>query len=195
MDPKGDREMDFCSQIDDLENSEMTSGFLSPDQYVELFCLYLHSDRLMDARFLWKRIPSSAKTEGTLLKSIWDLTVLLLQRRNSEFLSSCREFLSANDTSPYIQSHLEAVYHRVQRSTVDAIKSSFSCVPLEKVCAMLCLPHDEALSLMENWALSSDGFITAPSESRSTVNCTDQDKVMSDFMQTLTEFSSFMENM
>lgn len=196
MDQGDSNESEVYGQILELENSEMASGVLSSSQYLNLLCLYLRNDSLMAARFLWKRIPSDCKTGDPYLQSVWDLTVLLLRRRNHEFLSSCREFLRVTDLSPSVQSHLSAVYERIQRSTIELIKSAFSCISVEKLCSMLSLSQDEAVGFMENWTTSSDGlFLIEPSVSHSRVNCIDQDKTITDFMQTLTEFSSFMENM
>ncbi|KAL5970224.1 COP9 signalosome complex subunit 8 [Taenia solium] len=93
MDQGDSSDSEVCSQILELENSEMASGVLSSSQYLSLLCLYLRNDSLMAARFLWKRIPNDCKTGDPYLQSVWNLTVLLLRRRNQEFLSSCREFL------------------------------------------------------------------------------------------------------
>ncbi|VDK43473.1 unnamed protein product [Taenia asiatica] len=164
MDQGDSNDSEVCSQIFELENSEMASGVLSSSQYLSLLCLYLRSDNLMAARFLWKRIPNDCKTGDPYLQPVWNLTVLLLRRRNQEFLSSCREFLRVNDLSPSVRSHLSAVYQRIQCSTVDLIKSAFSCISVEKLCSMLSLSQDEALGFMEHWTPSSDGlFLIEPS--------------------------------
>ncbi|KAH9285126.1 COP9 signalosome complex subunit 8 [Echinococcus granulosus] len=196
MDQGDSKDVDVCRQILELENFEMASGVLNPSQYLNLLCLYLRNNNLMAARFLWKRIPSDCKTADPCLQAVWNLTILLLKRRNDEFLSSCREFLRSDDLSPSVQSHLSAVYQRIQRSTIDLIKSAFSCISIEKLCSMMSLPQDEAVSFMENWTPSSDGlFLIGPSVPHPCVKCVDQDKTITDFMRTLTEFSSFMENM
>ncbi|VDM34196.1 unnamed protein product [Hydatigera taeniaeformis] len=164
MDQDDGSEPEICAQILELENSEMASGVLSSSQYLNLLCLYLRTDNLMAARFLWKRIPDDCKTDEPHLKSVWNLTVLLLRRRNCEFLSSCQEFLRVTDVSPSIQSHLSTVYQRIQSSTVDLIKSAFSCISVEKLCSMLSLSQDEAVGFLENWTPSSDGlFLIEPS--------------------------------
>nr|CDS28900.1 COP9 signalosome complex subunit 8 [Hymenolepis microstoma] len=189
--------MDVGSQIIQLENLEMENGILTPEQYLELLCLYLRLDRIMDAKFMWKRVPDSMKTPESLLRKVWGLTVFLLKKQNSEFLSVCQELLKSSNIPPSILPRISAVYQRVLCSTVDSIRSSYSSISLEKLSTLLSLAPNEAAILMRGWTLSSDGlYLIEPSNVHQQQQLTgsDNSKLMSEFLSTLTEFSSFMEN-
>lgn len=196
MDQRGDTVIDLNGQIIQLENAEMANGVLASEQYIELLCLYLRFDRTMDAKFLWKRISREVKSTEPLLHQIWNLFVLLFKKQHSKFLSACQELLKSPTIPCPISSHVSAVRQRVQDSIIDSIKSSFSCISIEKLTSMLSLPQNEAVCLMKNWTLSPDGlYLIEPTEVAQHVPGPDHSKLMTEFLQTLTEFSSFMENM
>ncbi|VDL36154.1 unnamed protein product [Hymenolepis diminuta] len=156
---------DMGEQIIQLENTEMANGVLTPEQYLELLCLYLRLDRIMDAKFLWKRVPNSMKATESPLFKIWSLTVFLLKKQNSQFISACQELLKSSNIPPSILTHISAVYQRIQCSTVNSIKSSYSSISLEKLSSLLSLAPNEAGTLMRDWTLSSDGvYLIEPSK-------------------------------
>ncbi|KAM7535219.1 hypothetical protein Aperf_G00000098113 [Anoplocephala perfoliata] len=196
MDQCGDTVIDLNDKIIRLEDAEMANGVLTSEQYMELLCLYLRFDRIMDAKFLWKRISREVKSAEPLLHKIWDLSVLLLKKQYSTFLSTCQELLKNPTLPPAISSHVLAIHQRVQCSIIDSIKSSFSCITIERLTSMLGLPQNEAVSLMGNWTTSSDGlYLTELAEVPQPLPGSDHNEMMSKFLRTLTEFSSFMENM
>ncbi|VDN99800.1 unnamed protein product [Rodentolepis nana] len=163
--------MEISSQIIQLENLEMENGVLTPEQYLELLCLYLRLDRIMDAKFMWKRVPASMKTPESLLHRVWVLTVFILKKQNSKFLSACQELLKSSTIPPSISSHISVVYQRVLSSTVDSIRSSYSSISLEKLSTLLSLAPNEAVIVMRGWILSSDGlYLTEPTNTEALPN-------------------------
>lgn len=53
-----------------LEDKEIT-GILSPDEYAVLLASYFVENDLLNAKFLWKRIPVAAKQANLELDRIW----------------------------------------------------------------------------------------------------------------------------
>ena len=65
-----------------LENQELESprGVLTAELYAEFLALYLLTNDLANAKFLWKRIPDEAKTESDELKAVWEVGKAAWQR-------------------------------------------------------------------------------------------------------------------
>lgn len=188
--------LDLGVQITNLENTEMENGVLTAEQYIELLCLYLRLDRLMDARFLWKRTPASYKLPESLLSKVWRLAVFLFQKQKSRFLSNCQQFLQSETLPQTISSHIFAIYEQIHGELIESIKSTYSCISLECLSNLLSLPRDNIISLMEGWTLTPDGlYLIEPlKDPHQFAKTSDNSKLLSQFLNTLTEFSSFMEN-
>ncbi|VDD80709.1 unnamed protein product [Mesocestoides corti] len=191
MDCGSDTQLALNIQIEELENAELRSRVLNSSQYLELLCLYLRSDDIMGARFLWKRISPDIKASQPYLKSVWDLAVLLLKHQHPQFLTVCQGVMGAADLPSFARVHLSEVYQRIQRSTLDLIRSAYSCISVADVCELLRLPEGDAISLMQGWTLSSDGlYLTEPSVTDKPAHSVDNNLLNSELMAKLTEFMS-----
>ena len=67
---------DLCNS---LQSQELNSanGLTNTDVYLQLLTVYLVQGDLMNAKFLWKRIPELTKAEAPELLKVWLIDQLL----------------------------------------------------------------------------------------------------------------------
>lgn len=73
--PDEDRSEEAEKKLQGLEEQELDSphGQLTAELYTEFLGLYLLTNDIINAKLLWKRIPSNIKLSHDELKAVWEV--------------------------------------------------------------------------------------------------------------------------
>ncbi|KAA0194740.1 hypothetical protein FBUS_08839 [Fasciolopsis buskii] len=197
-------------QLIELELYELTSGYQLFDPkscpagigvssleeyYTQFLGLYILKMDLLNAKFLWKRIPFPLKESSESLKVLWSLGKLLLHKNHRKFFETATQIIQQPNNSESLVYIVTQISQRQQCHLIDLISSAYSCISIEFVASLFCIPVNNAISLLvsRNWELMADGkhltFVQSPSIANSGVEATNEQ-----IMSKLSEFMSFIEN-
>ncbi|BHF72219.1 COP9 signalosome complex subunit 8 [Sparganum proliferum] len=187
------RELEAFELTMDPNNFSPAGDLSTPGEfYMQLLCLYLRQLDLMNAKFLWKRIPSAIKANDTNLKTIWELAVLLLKKQYPQCLSLAQTLLSHPDLPANMRHHVESIFISLRAYILDLVCSAFSTISLTKLSDLLRSSPEDSASLLtaRGWSLSPNGLYLHAPESAHSVTATKPDSTLSnaELMSRLTEF-------
>ncbi|XP_030758482.1 COP9 signalosome complex subunit 8-like [Sitophilus oryzae] len=185
----------FASNIDkiveDLERQELEAptGIASPQVYSRLLAFYLYQNDLCNAKFLWKRIPSSIKSSNPEIGCIWTVGQHLWK---SDFTATYTS-LNAVSWSDTVSEIMKNVQDVVRSRAVDLISQAYSSITLDTVSAMTGLPPDvcAAACSERGWRVEHETKMIYPIRKipDPIVQPSSEDQLYK-----LTDFVSFLEN-
>ncbi|KAL7060272.1 hypothetical protein AAHC03_09554 [Spirometra sp. Aus1] len=160
------RELEAFELTMDPNNFSPAGDLSTPGEfYMQLLCLYLRQLDLINAKFLWKRIPSAIKANDANLKTIWELAVLLLKKQYPQCLSLSQTLLSHPDLPANMRHHVESIFISIRAYILDLVCSAFSTISLTKLSDLLRSSPEDSASLLtaRGWSLSPNGlYLHAP---------------------------------
>nr|VZI44998.1 unnamed protein product [Spirometra erinaceieuropaei] len=165
------RELEAFELTMDPNNFSPAGDLSTPGEfYMQLMCLYLRQLDLINAKFLWKRIPSAIKANDANLKTIWELAVLLLKKQYPQCLSLSQTLLSHPDLPANMRHHVESIFISIRAYILDLVCSAFSTISLTKLSDLLRSSPEDSASLLtaRGWSLSPNGlYLHAPESAHS----------------------------
>eukprot|EP00111_Clytia_hemisphaerica_P019411 TCONS_00057283-protein len=192
---------EYSERIEALELQELTAqnGGASLEVYKELLLLYLMEFDLINAKFLWKRIPLTVKLDNE-LTTIWKIGQCLWRR---EF-PAVYEIIKSHEWSEAFKEPLLKLYSILQNRMTCLIENAYSLVKVEDLSQALGISEEQQLLDFINnrkWVLHSDTKLVKvdcqPDESNTTTANT-QDKLdsstLTQSLHRLTDYVSFLEN-
>ena len=160
-----DLKQNYTSLAYDLESQELNSaGKCSDRVYAQLLAIYLLSNDLQNAKFLWKRIPDQTKSNSLDLKEIWKIGKLLLQHKSNEIYSIIDNYEWPN----FLINIMKELKEEIKKRTLNLIQKSYSYISLNDLKRILNIQTDEELVAIistMNWRLDGDdGVIVTKSQ-------------------------------
>eukprot|EP00798_Chlamydomonas_sp_ICE-L_P007484 gene7484-629_t len=127
--------------MDALELESQNPNVLSQWPHALHLLGHIHN-KTADARFLWKRIPQSAKENNLELEAVFKLLQFCWNRHYAGMWQA----LQAHQWSPALQPVIEAITLKSRSELVDLIGISYSTVSPSKVSSICGLTESEALA-------------------------------------------------
>lgn len=154
-----DVKQNYASLMIDLENQELNSaGQCSDRVYAQLLAIYLLSNDLQNAKFLWKRIPALTKGTSPELKEIWQIGKLLLQRKSSLVYP----LIDAYQWPPFLANIMTELKEAIKAQQFSLIQKSYSYISFASFKKMLYLKSDEEVLVIANtfgWQADEEGVL------------------------------------
>ncbi|CAH8453892.1 unnamed protein product [Schistosoma turkestanicum] len=184
----------------DSKSGPTSLGNPSPvDFYLQYLGLYLMKSDLINAKFLYKRMPAKIK-EHTSIKCLWDLGRFLFRNDVKSFFSRSVQVLSDPMQPEILVQMVKQIRDKQLNSMVDLFFRAYSHISVDFLCDYLCISSEDMceLFLQKGWEFCSDNrFIFRrggiSSEDNKTLSL-ENDTTNNDLMSKLSELMCFMEN-
>ena len=176
-----------------LEHQELTSpdGIASLEVYSQLLMYYLLENDVINAKFLWKRIPSSLKDQSEELNSIWKVGKFLWKKDLVNIYSA----ISGYEWSSSIAPLMKKLAEMLRESSLKLISKVYTVIKIESLCALLGAQEEEVLSLVSSfpWKVEQK-LIKIPqfTEAEKNIDCSSEDS--DKLLKRLTDYVIFFEN-
>ncbi|XP_013112618.1 COP9 signalosome complex subunit 8 [Stomoxys calcitrans] len=165
----------------DLEREELEESFPDVKLYIKLFACYLVQNKLYDAKFLWKRVPLSFKTENEDLNELYLLLKALISNNIQDFLKHIKR-----DWPEEIKSIMDDLLRSAQGNVVSTIENAYTWIVRENLI--------EAIDVYQN-QLTECSSNNKTGDNQSNVSHINTATVSSEHqLSRLTGFVSFLEN-
>ena len=188
-------EVDYNARLAELEAQELQAEEEPSDRlYAQLLALYILTDDLTSAKFLWKRIPPGMKSDNDDLKTIWTIAVNLIQRAPSPiyFLIEEREWPA------HVKTIMSRIADRVRKQQIGLISSAYSDIRIDELTKLAGTgSEEETLKLVseQGWSVDSASQTVRPCKGSRSPQSLDEDREMSqEQLHKLTEYVAFLEN-
>jgi len=103
---------------------------------------HIYNKNLVDARFLWKRIPEAVKQNNPELEAVWKVLQYFWQRH----YQGVWQALTAYQWSPQLQPFIEAIAVKTREELMELISVAYSTVRPSKVASICGINEQEALA-------------------------------------------------
>ena len=159
-----DLKQNYASLTFDLESQELNSaGKCSDRVYAQLLAIYLLSNDLQNAKFLWKRIPVQTKNASQDLKEIWQIGKLLLQRKSSLVYP----LIDAYQWPAFLANIMNELKEEIKAQQLSLIQKSYSYISIANFKKMLYIKSNEELLAMVNtmgWQADDEGVLVTKAQ-------------------------------
>ncbi|XP_034230720.1 COP9 signalosome complex subunit 8 [Thrips palmi] len=181
---------DLVSTCAELERQELTSptGEASPQEYAQLLAIYLCQSDLCNAKFLWKRIPASAKSSNEELSLIWKVGQCMWKRDYPAAYAALQAPWSDN-----VRHIMTTLQEELRSRAIDLIANAYSSIALSDLAAMAGINDREAerISNERGWIIDAETEMVHP------VRPPPSSQVITSSegqLNKLTDYVSFLEN-
>uniref|UniRef100_A0A224XZB0 COP9 signalosome complex subunit 8 n=1 Tax=Panstrongylus lignarius TaxID=156445 RepID=A0A224XZB0_9HEMI len=142
----------------DLEMQELQApiGVATPQLYSKLLAIYLYQHDLCNAKFLWKRIPASLKSENAELRNIWAVGKTMWQRDMKAFYT----LVSKTDWTENVASIMAALKDSVRERCLNLVSNAYSSVTVDSVAQLLGVVDVASLAKEHGWSV--EGNLVSP---------------------------------
>ena len=192
------KKSEYSERIEALELQELTAQNGAPlEVYKELLLLYLMEFDLINAKFLWKRIPVSVKVD-TELTTLWKIGQCLWKR---EF-PTVYQIIKSHEWSESFKEPLLKLYSILQNRMTSLIENAYSLVKVDDLSQALGISEEQQLLDFINnkkWVLDPDTkLVKVDCQCESNTAGNTQDKLdnttLTQSLHRLTDYVSFLEN-
>nr|CAB3232937.1 COP9 signalosome complex subunit 8-like [Phallusia mammillata] len=178
------------SRIAILENQELESpkGILPAELYCELLALYLLTNDLANAKFLWKRIPADVKSDSAELKAVWEVGKNAWQQNFAGVHTALDSYDWSEQCRPVMSQHKE----NLRENCLNMIAGSYTSVKITYLAQILGLDKSTALELVKNrgWEYSEEKEIVKPMKTKQIMECKPKNE---EHLERLTQYILFLE--
>ena len=187
-------EVDYAVRLVELEQQELQSEDDPSDKlYAQLLALYILTNDLISAKFLWKRIPVAVKSENEDLQTIWRIAVNLIQRTPAPVYFLIQE----HEWPAYVRTIMQRIVEQVRRQQISLIQHAYSDIRFENLKRLTGMTTDEeAMTLIQQlgWSLNPETQIVVPVKNTPDTQSPDSEKDLSqEQLHKLTEYVAFLE--
>ncbi|CRL01030.1 CLUMA_CG014268, isoform A [Clunio marinus] len=106
-----------------LEKQELENSIQDPKLYHELFAAYLYLDDLVNARFLWKRIPLAVKASNEELERMHKVYEALWRNEMSDFFQ-----FSDYKWSPGVAEVMYELVEKIKADNIQLVSYAYSSI-------------------------------------------------------------------
>jgi hypothetical protein len=129
--------------------------------------LNLNKKNRMKAKFLWKRIPKSVKTDSqSEIHRIWSLTQFLIQRKYAQVFGYMNQLRSMNYewSSPEIRILVNKLTEITRERLFDLLNYAYLTINVHEMAGFLSTQTDDAINiaLSQNWTLDDSKLFLLP---------------------------------
>ncbi|CAG2163866.1 unnamed protein product [Oppiella nova] len=186
-----DLKPDYSALATDLERQELQSmgGMASPQIYGQLLAIYLLCNDLANAKLLWKRIPTTVKTENPELSHIWDIGLKLWNRD----LPAIYPLLSTYEWPNHLKNVMKYIGETTRKRALNLISKGFTSISLDEVIHYIGLTEDQTIETIQSlgWTLDTTTRFVKPS--KPSIN-SEELSSSEEQLGKLTEYVAFLEN-
>lgn len=178
------------------EQQELTAenGIIPPDAYKQLLIIYLIDNDVVNAKFLWKRIPDSIKAETPELQALWKIGQHLWKR---DFVN-VYVAIKSEEWSCVSLPLLEKLVLSLRKRLVKLVAQAYSNIHIEQLGNLLGLNEQEviALAAAESWEVDEENKLIKPLKikNKERTYSTKQLENFDQLMNSLTDYVTFLEN-
>ncbi|XP_071791744.1 COP9 signalosome complex subunit 8-like [Asterias amurensis] len=167
---------------------EAPGGVATPEVYSKLLGLYLLTNDMNNAKFLWKRIPQPIKTANPELGLVWAVGQCMWQRNFPATYASLNKEWS--ETAKPI---MEAISANIRQRMYHLISSAYTTIEAEEFATYVGLQVEPAIAAAtaEGWQYNAENNMISP---RKPGTQPDQAIPSEQHIAQLTDFVSFLEN-
>ncbi|XP_047142435.1 COP9 signalosome complex subunit 8 isoform X1 [Hydra vulgaris] len=187
-----DNELSYEETLASLEHQELTSfnGIASIEVYSQLLTFYLLENDIINAKFLWKRIPAPLK-DNEELKNIWVIGKYLWKKDLVNIYSA----ISSYEWSTLISPLMKKLCEKLRESSLKLISKVYTVIKVESLCAMLGAQEEEVFTLISSfpWEVEQNLIkIPQSTETKKNIECSSEDS--DKLLKRLTDYIIFYEN-
>jgi len=146
-------ELDYNKVCEDLEKQELDApnGVPPAHIYEQLLAIYLLQNDLTSAKFLWKRIPGSAKTSTPELALIWALGQHLWQRDLPAVYTAIN-----HEWSNHVKDIIKGLHESVRQRAVELVGRAYTSISAEDFAQLVGMTVDESILAAKNYGWGYD---------------------------------------
>ena len=181
------------NEIEVLELEELTHPNGAPlDLYKKLMMLYLMEFDLINAKFLWKRISDSLKTDDE-LTTIWKIGQHLWKREFTEAYS----IISSYQWSDSHKESSEKLYSILQKRMIELVSNAYSVIKFDALAKLLGINDKTKMMEIANskqWDIDHDSKLVKINKPLDEKYVMEKDNDLPQTLHRLTNYVSFLEN-
>ncbi|KAK3870951.1 hypothetical protein Pcinc_016480 [Petrolisthes cinctipes] len=135
-------EVNYNKIGEELEKQELDApnGVPPAHVYEQLLTIYLLQNDLTGAKFLWKRIPGSAKTANPELGQIWEVGQHLWQRDLPAVYTSLN-----HEWSQTVKDIMKALHERVRQRAVELVARAYTSISADDFAQLVGMGAEAAV--------------------------------------------------
>lgn len=160
-----------------------------PEVYSKLLAIYIYEDDLCNAKFLWKRIPASVKSEYDELPKVWEVGKSIWKRDPPAVFES----LQSHQWSDNIDKIMNEIKVRMRKRFVSLVGKAYTSITLKDFSHYVGIPENEAIQIaneQQGWSYDPTSQMVLPARGE----VEDDLPVPADLqLSTLTDFVTFFE--
>jgi len=183
---------DIREMVKKLETQELDAqlreGRVGNEIYTELLAGYLALDRLPEAKFLWKRIPETAKTEVPELGKIWEVGKSIWNRDNPRVFQTLQ-----NDWSEPVAPLMEYTLKNFREEAIQLVSKAYASIRMSDFVQFVGLDEAAAGQLITDlgWTHNQQSGMIGPV-------CKKKENMQLDSLsnqqQRIADFIAYLEN-
>lgn len=181
------------NEVKVLEQEELNHSNGAPlDLYKKLLMLYLMEFDLINAKFLWKRIPNSLKTDDE-LTAIWKIGQHLWKREFTEAYS----IISSYQWSDSHKESSQKLYSILQKRMTELVSNAYSIIKFDALAKLLGINDEAAMLEMANskqWDIDHENKLVKIKKQLNEKQFSEKDNDLPETLHRLTNYVSFLEN-
>jgi len=180
---------DMCRKLEQREiDGQLREGRVGGDLYCELLANYLAQRRLPEAKFLWKRIPDTTKTETPELGLIWEVGKSIWTRDYPSIFNNLKK-----DWSPALRPIMDFITTQYREDAVQLVSRAYTTIKLNDLSQYIGMEDSTATASLvkeRGWSINQQtGMVSPvpiPSESKR--------EALNNQLQRVADFVSYLEN-
>jgi len=183
----------FHELLDRLEEIELESnnGIPTREVFACMVATNLIVDDVVNAKMVWKRIPSELKSDSAEFDKLWNIGKKCWSHDYSGLFT---ELDKNQEWNPYLKPLMTSLAIAARDRVLSLVEKSYKSVRLTSLSTLLGMTnHDSAMALASerNWPVEQ-GF-TFPLKSTTSTTSRSRVDAADDALATLTEYVSFLE--
>lgn len=185
-------EVDYSSRLAELEAQELQADDQPSEKlYAQMLALYILTDDLTSAKFLWMRVPAGIRTENEDLHTIWTIAVHLIKRTPAAVYFLIRE----REWPPHVKNIMVRIADRVRDQQISLISNAYSDISLSEMTRLTgCGSEEESTKLAHELGWIVDQGTVHPRKGRKGSGGEEERQLSQEQLQKLTEYVAFLEN-
>ncbi|CAE1150404.1 COPS8 [Acanthosepion pharaonis] len=143
----------------ELQELESPGGIAAPNVYINLMAMYLLRNDLCNAKFLWKRIPSSIKSSHPELGHMWSVGQKMWQRD----FPGIYEVLN-REWPENLKPTMNALHESTRRRAINLVSKAYSSINMDTFATLVSVPLADVnkVAKAEGWTTDDDTKMVTP---------------------------------
>ncbi|XP_053212114.1 COP9 signalosome complex subunit 8-like [Panonychus citri] len=179
------------SEMEQLEQKELEMKEIESADYEKLLVIYLAQNDLINAKFLWKRIPVTIKEKSDCLKLIWEVGKCLM---TNDFAGVYGK-IDGQTWPIHVSPIMEQLRKDHQSRLIQLISKGYTKISLEDVIKTTgCSSQEEMIKLGQSVGWKTDVPFGFTIDKNVTIDEENSFSSNQEQLEKLTDYVSFLEN-